>query len=46
MHKPNMHCNNLIEKTALALNEDTVVLMLLAVQQGNLQLSVNFALNR
>ena len=41
-----MYCNNLIEKTALALNEDTVALMLLAVQRGNLQLSVEFSLNR
>ena len=46
MHRQNGHCDNLIEKTAVALNEDAVALMLLAVQNDNLQLSVKFALNR
>ena len=46
MHRQNGHCDNLIEKTAVALNEDAVALMLLAVQNDNLQLSVNVALNR
>jgi hypothetical protein len=39
-------CNDLVEKTAAALNEDTVALMLLAVQRGNLELSVKIALCR
>ena len=46
MHMQNGHCNDLIEKTAEALNEDVVALMLLAVQNGNLELSVKMALNR
>ena len=39
-------CNCLVEKTAAALNKDTVALMLLAVQEGNLELSVKTALSR
>jgi hypothetical protein len=39
-------CDSLVEKTAAALNEDTVALMLLAVQRGNLELSVKTALRR
>ena len=39
-------CDSLIEKTAMALNEDTVALMLLAVQKNNLGLSVKTALRR
>jgi hypothetical protein len=39
-------CDSLVEKTAIALNEDTVALMLLAVQRGNLALSVKTALRR
>ena len=46
MHRQNAHCNDLIEMTAAALNEDTVALMLLVVQKDNLELSVNVALNR
>ena len=46
MHRQNGHCNDLIEKTAAALDEDTVALMLLAVQNGNLELSVKVALKR
>ena len=46
MHRKNGHCDDLIEKTAAALNEDAVALMLLAVQNGNLELSVKVALNR
>ena len=46
MHRQNGHCDDLIEKTAAALNEDAVILMLLAVQKGNLELSVKVALNR
>jgi hypothetical protein len=39
-------CDSLVEKTAAALNDDTVTLMLLAVQRGNLELSVKTALSR
>jgi hypothetical protein len=39
-------CDSLVEKTSTALNEDTVALMLLAVQRGNLELSVKTALGR
>ena len=45
MHRQNGHCDDLIEKTAAAL-DDAVALMLLAVQNGNLELSVKVALNR
>jgi hypothetical protein len=46
MHMKDSHCDNLVEKTADALNEDVVELMILAVQKGNLQLSVKIALSR
>jgi hypothetical protein len=46
MHQQNMRCDDIIWKTAEALNEDIVALMLLAVQKGNLELSVKMALNR
>ncbi|KAH9019998.1 hypothetical protein EDB84DRAFT_1565852 [Lactarius hengduanensis] len=46
MHKQNRRCDDLIEKTAAALNDDTVALMLLTVQKSNLKLSVKTALNR
>ncbi|KAI9429323.1 hypothetical protein H4582DRAFT_2151539, partial [Lactarius indigo] len=46
MHKENMGCDKLIETTAAALNDDIVGLMLLAVQNGNLALSVKEALRR
>ena len=46
MHRKNGHGDDLIQKTAAALDEDAIALMLLAVQNGNLQLSVKVALNR
>jgi hypothetical protein len=46
MHRQNMSCNDLVEKTAAALNDDIITLMLLAVQRSNLELSVKLALNR
>ena len=46
MHLNDSRCNGLIEETAAALNEDVVALMLLAVQRGNLELSVKTALSR
>ncbi|SRR6266404_3585080 len=39
-------CNNLLEVTATALNEEVVALMLVAVQKDNVGLSVNLALKR
>ncbi|KAH9022821.1 hypothetical protein EDB85DRAFT_2293107 [Lactarius pseudohatsudake] len=46
MHMQDMRCDELIETTAGALNEETTALMLLAVQRGNLELSVKTALKR
>ncbi|KAH9066180.1 hypothetical protein EDB87DRAFT_1553926 [Lactarius vividus] len=46
MHMQDMRCDKLIETTAAALNDETTALMLLAVQWGNLELSVKTALNR
>ena len=46
MHRQNGHCDDLIQKTAGALDENVVALMLLAVQNDNLKLSVKVALNR
>jgi hypothetical protein len=40
------HCGNLVDKTATALNEEAVMLMLLAVQRGNVELSVKLAWRR
>ena len=46
MHIAGSHCGDLVEKTAAALNEETVLLMLLAVQRGNVEPSVRFAWQR
>ncbi|KAH9169761.1 GTP-binding protein, partial [Lactarius sanguifluus] len=46
MHRQNRRCDQLIETTAAALNDDIVGSMLLAVQRDNLGLSVKAALNR
>ena len=46
MHIKGSHCGDLIEKTAAALNEDTVMLMLVAVQRNNVELSVKLAWRR
>jgi len=43
MHKPDGCCENLIEETARALNDNVVALMLVAVQKSNLELSVKLA---
>jgi hypothetical protein len=45
MHMKESRCDGLIQETAAALNEDLVGLMLLAVQKGNLELSVKTALS-
>ncbi len=46
MNKQEARCDNLIEETAVALKEDVVASMLVAVQKDNLGLSVNLALKR
>jgi hypothetical protein len=46
MHKPDGRCQNLIEETAGALNDDVVTLMLVTVQRSNLELSVKLAVQR
>jgi hypothetical protein len=46
MHMNGSHCGTLIEKTAAALNEDAILLMLLAAQRDNVELSVKIAWKR
>ena len=46
MHINGSHCGDLIEKTAAALNEDAVMLMLVAVQRNNVELSIKLAWGR
>ena len=46
MHEAGKHCTELIEKTANALNDNVVSIMLLAVQKGNLELSIIVAVTR
>jgi hypothetical protein len=43
MHIHSSCCGDLLEKTAAALNDDAVMLMLLAVQRNNVELSVKLA---
>jgi hypothetical protein len=46
MHVIGGQCGELVEKTAAVLNEDAVMLMLLAVQRGNVELNVKTAWRR
>ena len=46
MHEAGKRCTELIEKTANALNDNVVRVMLLAVQRGNLELSINVAVTK
>ena len=46
MHKVGEPCGALITETANALNPEVVTLMLLAVQRGNLEMSVKMAMRR
>jgi hypothetical protein len=46
MHVKSSQCGELVEKTAAALNEDAVMLMLLTVQKDNVELSVKMAWRR
>ena len=46
MHEAGKRCTELLEKTANALNDNTIGVMLLAVQKSNLELSINVAVTR
>jgi hypothetical protein len=46
MHINGSHCGDLVEKTAAALDDDAVMLMLVAVQMNNVELSVKLAWKR
>ena len=46
MHEAGERCTELLEKTANALNDNTISVMLLAVQKSNLELSINAAVTR
>lgn len=46
MHEAGNYCPELLEKTANALNDDVVNVMLLAVQKKNLELSINVAVTK
>ena len=46
MHEAGKSCTELLEKTANALNDNIVSVMLLAVQKGNLELSIRVAVTK
>ena len=46
MHEAGNHCTELLEKTANALNDNVISVMLLAVQKGNLELSIKRAVTK
>jgi len=46
MHEAGRHCMELLETTATALNDGVVAVMLLAVQRGNLELSINVSVTQ
>jgi len=46
MHEAGKRCTELLEKTANALNDNVVNVMLLAVQKKNLELSINVAVTK
>ena len=46
MHEAGKCCTELLEKTANALNDNVVCVMLLAVQKGNLELSIKLAVTK
>ena len=46
MHEAGKRCTELLEKTANALSDNAVNLMLLAVQKKNLELSINVAVTK
>ena len=46
MHEVGKRCTELLENTANALDDNVVSAMLLAVQKGNLELSIRVAVRR
>lgn len=46
MHEPSSRCEKLIAETMDTLKPEAVILMLLAVQKGNLELSIRSAVKR
>jgi hypothetical protein len=46
MHQAGKHCNELLENTANALNDNVVSVMLLAVRKRNLEMSIKVAVKR
>ena len=46
MHEEGKHCTELLVKTANALNDKVVSVMLLAVQKKNLELSISIAVTK
>ncbi|KAJ7713071.1 GTP-binding protein [Mycena metata] len=46
MHKDTTDCNELMEKTAEALTDDTLRLLFVSVQQNNVDLSMKYAVRR
>jgi hypothetical protein len=46
MHVNGSHCGELVEKTAAALNEEAVMLMLLTLQRENVDFNVKLAWRR
>ena len=46
MHKESESCYALLEETASALDDNTVTVMLLAIQRENLEMSVKSAVQR
>ncbi|KIJ34761.1 hypothetical protein M422DRAFT_263114 [Sphaerobolus stellatus SS14] len=46
MHEPTASCDRLILKTMNVLSPDVVAVMLMAVQRGNLELSVRYGVQR
>ena len=46
MQNPTNDCYELLEKTAAALTDDTVLQLFLTVQKNNMSLSIEFAITR
>jgi len=46
MHESGEHCDDLIVATANTLNDEAVAMMLLALQRGNLEISIRVAVKR
>ena len=46
MHKPGRQCTDLIQLTANSLSSGVVALMLVAMQKDNLEVGIDFAIER